>query len=81
MKVAWYDKCPNQHALYGPSAPIAHKITPDNWQEVAIVRGEQYIYIARGYWGGAEEKNWRGSGNWRNFSKEPSPLLGPSFTC
>ena len=59
MKVAWYDKCPSQHAIYGPSAPIAHKITSDNWQEVAILRGGQYIYIARGYWGGAEEKNWR----------------------
>ena len=59
MKVSWYDKCPRQHAIYGPSAPIVKKITPENWQEVAIVRGGQYIYIARGYWGGAEEKNWR----------------------
>ena len=59
MKVSWYDKCPPQHVIYGPSAPIAHKITPDNWQEVAILRGGQYIYIARGYWGGADEKNWR----------------------
>ena len=59
MKVAWYDKCPSQHAIYGPSAPIAHKITTNNWEEVAILRGGQYIYIARGYWGGAEEKNWR----------------------
>ena len=59
MPSIFYDKCPSQHAIYGPSAPIAHKITPDNWQEVAILRGGQYIYIVRGYWGGAEEKNWR----------------------
>ena len=59
MPSIFYDKCPNQHAIYGPSAPIAKKITSDNWQEVAIVRGGQYVYIAHGYWGGAEEKNWR----------------------
>ena len=59
MPNIFYDKCPNQHAIYGPSAPIAKTITPDNWQEVAILRGGQYVYIARGHWGGADEKNWR----------------------
>ena len=59
MKLIHYEKCPPQHAIYGPSAPIAPKLTPDNWQEVAILRAKQYVYIARGYWSGEEEENWR----------------------
>ena len=59
MKGIWYEKCPPQHAIYGPSAPIAPKLTPDNWQEVAILRAKQYVYIARGYWSGGEVEDWR----------------------
>ena len=54
MKVSWYDKCPSQHVIYGPSAPIAPKLTSENWQEFAIYRAKQYVYIARGYRSGEE---------------------------
>ena len=59
MKLIHYEKCPPQHAIYGPSAPIAPKLTPENWQEVAILRAKQYVYIARGYWSGGEVEDWR----------------------
>jgi len=59
MKGICYEKFPPQHAIYGPSAPIAPKLTPDNWQEVAILRAKQYVYVARGYRTGEEEENWR----------------------
>jgi hypothetical protein len=61
MKVIRYDRRPRQHVIYGPSASIAQKITPDNWQEVAILRCGQYVYIARGY------RNWEEGKNWRYF--------------
>ena len=48
MKGIRYEKFPPQHAIYGPSAPIALKLTPDNWQKVAILRAKQYVYIAEG---------------------------------
>ena len=59
MRITWYENFPPQHAIYGPSAPIAVELTPDNWQEVAILRAKQYVYIARGYRGGEEEDNKR----------------------
>jgi hypothetical protein len=59
MKGIHYEKCPPQHVIYGPSAPIAPNLTPENWQEFAIFRAKQYVYIARGYRSGEEEKNWR----------------------
>ena len=60
MKGIHFEKFPPQHVIYGPSAPIAPKLTPENWQEVAILRAKQYVYIARGYWsGGEEEESWR----------------------
>ena len=58
MKGIHFEKCPPQHVIYGPSAPIAPKLTPENWQEFAIFRAKQYVYIARGYRSG-EEENWR----------------------
>ncbi len=59
MKGIHFEKFPPQHVIYGPSAPIAPKLTPENWQEVAILRAKQYVYIARGYRSGEEEENWR----------------------
>ena len=59
MKLIHYYKCPPQHVIYGPSAPIAVELTSDNWQEAAIFRAKQYVYIARGYRSGEEEENWR----------------------
>ena len=59
MRITWYENFPRQHAIYGPSAPIAVELTSDNWQEVAIFRAKQYVYIARGYRSGEEEENWR----------------------
>ena len=59
MRITWYENFPRQHAIYGPSAPIAVELTPDNWQEVAILRAKQYVYIARGYRSGEEEDNKR----------------------
>ena len=55
MKCFHYEKIPVQHAIYGPSAPIAPKLTADNWQQVAILRAKQYVYIGIGRWGGADE--------------------------
>ena len=59
MKGIHFEKCPPQHVIYGPSAPIAPKLSPDNWQEVAILRAKQYVYIARGYRSGEEVEEWR----------------------
>ena len=60
MKGICFEKwCPREHLIYAPSAPIAKKIAPDNWQEVAILRGGQYIYIARGFKSTDEDNNWR----------------------
>ena len=59
MKGIRNEKCPPQHAIYGPSAPIALELTPDNWQEVAILRAKQYVYVARGYRTVEEEEHWR----------------------
>ena len=59
MKGIHYEKCPPQHVIYGPSAPIAVELTSDNWQEFAIYRAKQYVYIARGYRSGEEVEEWR----------------------
>ena len=59
MPIIHYENFPPQHVIYGPSAPIAVELTPDNWQEVAILRAKQYVYIARGYRSGEEEDNKR----------------------
>jgi len=59
MKGIRFEKCPPQHVIYGPSAPIAVELTSENWQEFAIFRAKQYVYIARGYRSGEEEENWR----------------------
>ena len=50
MKGIRFEKCPPQHVIYGPSAPIASKLTADNWQECAILRAKQYLYVASGRW-------------------------------
>ena len=59
MKGIRFEKCPPQHVIYGPSAPIAVELTSDNWQEFAIYRAKQYVYIARGYRSGEEVEEWR----------------------
>ena len=59
MKGIHYEKCPPQHVIYGPSAPIAVELISDNWQEFAIFRAKQYVYIARGYRSGEEVEEWR----------------------
>ena len=59
MKGIHYEKCQPQHVIYGPSAPIAVELTSDNWQEFAIFRAKQYVYIARGYRSGEEVEEWR----------------------
>ena len=59
MRITWYENFPPQHAIYGPSAPIAVELTSENWQEFAIFRAKQYVYIARGYRSGEEVEEWR----------------------
>ena len=59
MKGIHFEKLPPQHVIYGPSAPIAPNLAPENWQEVAILRAKQYVYIARGYRSGEEVEDWR----------------------
>ena len=59
MKGIRFEKCPPQHVIYGPSAPIAVELTSDNCQEFAIYRAKQYVYIARGYRSGEEVEEWR----------------------
>ena len=59
MKGIHFEKFPPQHVIYGPSAPIAPNLSSENWQEVAIFRAKQYVYIARGYRRGEELEEWR----------------------
>ena len=54
MKCFHYEKMPAQHAIYGPSAPITLDLTPDNWEQCAILRAKQYLYIGVGSWGGRD---------------------------
>ena len=59
MKCFHYEGHVPQLVLYGPSAPIASKLTADNWQECAILRAKQYLYIASGRWGGTGDDSLR----------------------
>ena len=59
MKTFHYEGHVPQQVLYGPSAPIASKLTADNWQECAILRAKQYLYIASGRWGGTGDDSLR----------------------
>jgi len=52
MKSFFYEGHVPQQVLYGPSAPIAPKLTVNNWQECAILRARQYLYIGAGRWSG-----------------------------
>ena len=55
MKCFHYEKMPAQHVIYGPSAPITLDLTPDNWEQCAILRAKQYVYIGVGSWGGSDD--------------------------
>ena len=55
MKCFHYEKMPAQHAIYGPSAPIAPELNRDNWEQCAILRAKQYVYIGVGSWGGSDD--------------------------
>ena len=55
MKGFHYEKMPAQHAIYGPSAPIAPELNRDNWEQCAILRAKQYVYIGVGSWGGSDD--------------------------
>jgi len=59
MKCFHYEGHVPQQVLYGPSAPIASKLTADNWQECAILRAKQYLYIGAGRWGGTGDDSLR----------------------
>ena len=59
MKCFHYEKMPAQHAIYGPSAPIALDLNPDNWETCAILRAKQYVYIGVGRWGGTDDDSRR----------------------
>ena len=59
MKCFHYEKMPAQHAIYGPSAPITLDLTPDNWEQCAILRAKQYLYIGVGSWGGSDDASRR----------------------
>lgn len=59
MKGFHYEKMPAQHAIYGPSAPIAPELNRDNWETCAILRAKQYVYIGVGSWGGSDDDSRR----------------------
>ena len=59
MKIFHYKNIAPQHVMYGPSAPIESKLTADNWQECAILRAKQYLYIGAGRWGGTGDDSLR----------------------
>ena len=59
MKCFHYEGHVPQLVLYGPSAPIASKLTADNWQECAILRAKQYLYVASGRWLGTGDDSLR----------------------
>ena len=59
MKTFHYENIAPQDVLYGPSAPIASKLTADNWQECAILRAKQYLYVASGRWLGTGDDSIR----------------------
>jgi len=59
MKSFFYEGVVPQQVLYGPSAPIASKLTVNNWQECAILRAKQYLYIGAGRWSGTGDDSLR----------------------
>ena len=59
MKTFHYENIAPQDVLYGPSAPIASKLTVNNWREYAILRAKQYVYVASGRWGGTGDDSLR----------------------
>ena len=50
MKTFHYKNIAPQHVMYGPNAPIASELTTDNWQNCAILRAKQYVYVGVGRW-------------------------------
>ena len=59
MAVFIYKKFPAQHAIYGGSAPVAPELNPDNWEQCAILRAKQYLYIGVGSWGRSDDESRR----------------------
>ena len=59
MKSFFYEGVVPQQVLYGPSAPIASELTAENWQECAILRAKQYLYVASGRWLGSGDDSLR----------------------
>ena len=59
MKCFHYEKMPAQHEIYGPSAPIAPALDPENWEQCAILRAKQYVYVGVGRWGGSDDESRR----------------------
>ena len=59
MKTFHYENIAPQDVLYGPSAPIASHLTVNNWQEYAILRAKQYLYVASGHWLGTGDDSLR----------------------
>jgi len=56
MAVFIHKKFPAQHAIYGGSAPVAPELNPDNWEQCAILRAKQYLYIGVGSWGRSDDE-------------------------
>jgi len=59
MKTFHYKNIAPQHVMYGPSAPIASELTTDNWQNCAILRAKQYVYVGVGRWFGTADDSLR----------------------
>ena len=59
MAVFIHKKFPAQHAIYGGSAPVAPELNPDNWEQYAILRAKQYLYIGVGSWGRSDDESRR----------------------
>ena len=59
MKTFHYKNIAPQHVMYGPSAPIASELTTDNWQNCAILRAKQYVYVGVGRWFGTADASLR----------------------
>ena len=59
MAVFIHKKFPAQHAIYGGSAPVAPELNPDNWEQCAILRAKQYLYIGVGSWGRSDDESRR----------------------
>ena len=74
MKTFHYENIVPQDVMYGPSAPIASKLTVNNWREYAILRAKQYLYVASGRWLGTGDDSL-----WYRVNTSPNDGLSKDF--